>query len=193
MNSCEEMTMDEIFNGKGKYYPGLIPLVYAYLDYIRCVIMPCLVLSCLAATSCHTMLCQVTACYLNLPHDCIMFWQQDILYHIPSVLLYHILHHPVLNTSTSTLECNTHDLIHTSTLVPVMVIDVTQKPSRESTSTSNSSQGTYPSLHLLTGKGKLFQQRESYILCALCFFFPLCSSSSNFYLVLCLDIFAYAR
>lgn len=35
MNSCEEMTMDEIFNGKGKYYPGLIPLVYAYLDYIR--------------------------------------------------------------------------------------------------------------------------------------------------------------
>lgn len=36
MNSCEEMTMDEIFNGKGKYYPGLIPLVYAYLDYIRC-------------------------------------------------------------------------------------------------------------------------------------------------------------
>ena len=35
MNSCEEMTMDEIFNGKGKYYPGLIPLVYAYLDYIK--------------------------------------------------------------------------------------------------------------------------------------------------------------
>ena len=34
-NSCEEMTMDEIFNGKGKYYPGLIPLVYAYLDYIK--------------------------------------------------------------------------------------------------------------------------------------------------------------
>ena len=38
MNSCEEMTMDEIFNGKGKYYPGLIPLVYAYLDYIRWVV-----------------------------------------------------------------------------------------------------------------------------------------------------------
>jgi glutamate--cysteine ligase catalytic subunit len=30
------MTMDEIFNGKGNYYPGLIPLVYAYLDYIDC-------------------------------------------------------------------------------------------------------------------------------------------------------------
>ena len=35
INSCEEMSMDEIFNGKGKYYPGLIPLVYAYLDYIK--------------------------------------------------------------------------------------------------------------------------------------------------------------
>ena len=30
------MTMEEIFNGKGGYYPGLIPLVYAYLDYVRC-------------------------------------------------------------------------------------------------------------------------------------------------------------
>ena len=39
MNSCEEMTMDEIFNGKGKYYPGLIPLVYAYLDYIKYVFL----------------------------------------------------------------------------------------------------------------------------------------------------------
>ena len=29
------MTMDEIFNGKGDYYPGLIPLVHAYLDYIN--------------------------------------------------------------------------------------------------------------------------------------------------------------
>ena len=34
----EEMTLDEIFNGTGKqdYYPGLIPLVYAYLDYVNC-------------------------------------------------------------------------------------------------------------------------------------------------------------
>ena len=31
----EEMTMDEIFNGKDSYYPGLIPLIYAYLDYIN--------------------------------------------------------------------------------------------------------------------------------------------------------------
>jgi glutamate--cysteine ligase catalytic subunit len=31
----EEMTMDEIFNGKSDYYPGLIPLVYAYLEYIN--------------------------------------------------------------------------------------------------------------------------------------------------------------
>ena len=35
-DSYEEMTMDEIFNGKETYYPGLIPLVYAYLDYINC-------------------------------------------------------------------------------------------------------------------------------------------------------------
>lgn len=33
--NCEEMTMDEIFNGKDCYYPGLIPLAYAYLDYIN--------------------------------------------------------------------------------------------------------------------------------------------------------------
>lgn len=31
----EEMTMNEIFNGKGCYFPGLIPLVYAYLTYIH--------------------------------------------------------------------------------------------------------------------------------------------------------------
>jgi glutamate--cysteine ligase catalytic subunit len=31
----EEMTMDEIFNGKCCYFPGLIPLVYAYLEYIN--------------------------------------------------------------------------------------------------------------------------------------------------------------
>jgi glutamate--cysteine ligase catalytic subunit len=32
----EEMTIDEIFNGKCTYYPGLIPLVYAYLEYVNC-------------------------------------------------------------------------------------------------------------------------------------------------------------
>lgn len=35
-DSFEEMTMDEIFHGKHCYYPGLIPLIYAYLEYIRC-------------------------------------------------------------------------------------------------------------------------------------------------------------
>jgi hypothetical protein len=30
------MTMDEIFNGKAAHFPGLIPLVYAYLEYIKC-------------------------------------------------------------------------------------------------------------------------------------------------------------
>jgi len=35
-NSYEEMTMMEIMMGKGDYYPGLIPLVFAYLDYINC-------------------------------------------------------------------------------------------------------------------------------------------------------------
>lgn len=33
-NSYEEMTMAEIMTGKGDYFPGLIPLVRAYLDYI---------------------------------------------------------------------------------------------------------------------------------------------------------------
>ena len=28
--------MAEIMNGKGDYYPGLIPLMYAYLDMIKC-------------------------------------------------------------------------------------------------------------------------------------------------------------
>jgi glutamate--cysteine ligase catalytic subunit len=32
----EEMTVDEIFNGKSTYFPGLIPLVYAYLEYVNC-------------------------------------------------------------------------------------------------------------------------------------------------------------
>lgn len=35
-DSCEEMSMEEIFCGKGAYFPGLLPLVYAYLDYIQC-------------------------------------------------------------------------------------------------------------------------------------------------------------
>lgn len=32
----EEMTIEEIMLGKGDYYPGLVPLVYAYLGYIGC-------------------------------------------------------------------------------------------------------------------------------------------------------------
>lgn len=32
----EEMTMEEIMNGKGDYFAGLIPLIYAYLEYINC-------------------------------------------------------------------------------------------------------------------------------------------------------------
>jgi len=35
-NSFEEMTMEEIMSGKGDYFPGLVPLVFAYLDYINC-------------------------------------------------------------------------------------------------------------------------------------------------------------
>jgi hypothetical protein len=35
-NSYEEMTMAQIMTGKGDYFPGLIPLVNAYLDYINC-------------------------------------------------------------------------------------------------------------------------------------------------------------
>jgi len=35
-NSYEEMTLAEIMVGKGDYFPGLIPLVHAYLDYIQC-------------------------------------------------------------------------------------------------------------------------------------------------------------
>lgn len=35
-NSYEEMTMAEIMGGKGSHFPGLIPLVYAYLDHINC-------------------------------------------------------------------------------------------------------------------------------------------------------------
>ena len=35
-NSFEEMTMGEIMTGKGDYFPGLIPLILAYLDHINC-------------------------------------------------------------------------------------------------------------------------------------------------------------
>lgn len=35
-NSFEEMTMAEIMRGKGDYFPGLIPLILAYLDHINC-------------------------------------------------------------------------------------------------------------------------------------------------------------
>ena len=35
-NAFEEMTMAEIMRGKGDYYPGLIPLILAYLDHINC-------------------------------------------------------------------------------------------------------------------------------------------------------------
>lgn len=35
-NSYEEMTMAEIMCGKGHHFPGLIPLVQAYLDHINC-------------------------------------------------------------------------------------------------------------------------------------------------------------
>mmetsp|Transcript_13467 Transcript_13467/g.19270 ORF Transcript_13467/g.19270 Transcript_13467/m.19270 type:complete len:967 (+) Transcript_13467:80-2980(+) len=35
-NSYEEMTIAEIMTGKGDYFPGLIPLVRAYVDYINC-------------------------------------------------------------------------------------------------------------------------------------------------------------
>lgn len=32
----EEITMDEIMNGKSCYFPGLVPLCYAYLEHIGC-------------------------------------------------------------------------------------------------------------------------------------------------------------
>jgi glutamate--cysteine ligase catalytic subunit len=32
----EEMTMEEIMNGKGFHFPGLIPVCYAYLEHIQC-------------------------------------------------------------------------------------------------------------------------------------------------------------
>lgn len=30
------MTIDEIFNGKDTYFPGLLPLAYAYLEFVKC-------------------------------------------------------------------------------------------------------------------------------------------------------------
>mmetsp|Transcript_16985 Transcript_16985/g.22156 ORF Transcript_16985/g.22156 Transcript_16985/m.22156 type:complete len:310 (+) Transcript_16985:655-1584(+) len=35
-NAFEEMSMAEIMSGKGDYFPGLIPLIFAYLEYIQC-------------------------------------------------------------------------------------------------------------------------------------------------------------
>ena len=35
-DSFEEMTLDEVMNGKCTYFPGLIPLIYGYLDFIKC-------------------------------------------------------------------------------------------------------------------------------------------------------------
>eukprot|EP00588_Corethron_pennatum_P017717 CAMPEP_0194304804 /NCGR_PEP_ID=MMETSP0171-20130528/2425_1 /TAXON_ID=218684 /ORGANISM="Corethron pennatum, Strain L29A3" /LENGTH=821 /DNA_ID=CAMNT_0039056163 /DNA_START=130 /DNA_END=2591 /DNA_ORIENTATION=- len=35
-NSYEEMTIAEIFMGKSDYFPGLIPLIHAYLDFVHC-------------------------------------------------------------------------------------------------------------------------------------------------------------
>lgn len=34
-DAYEEMTMAEIFQGKEDYYPGLLPLIYAYLEFIN--------------------------------------------------------------------------------------------------------------------------------------------------------------
>lgn len=35
-NAYEEMSLAEIMTGKGEYFPGLIPLIRAYLDHINC-------------------------------------------------------------------------------------------------------------------------------------------------------------
>lgn len=35
-DSYEEMTMAEIFMGKEDYFPGLLPLIYAYLEFVNC-------------------------------------------------------------------------------------------------------------------------------------------------------------
>ena len=36
LNRQEEMTTTEILTGKGDYFPGLLPLIYAYLEAIGC-------------------------------------------------------------------------------------------------------------------------------------------------------------
>lgn len=36
LEEFEEMSMEEVMIGKGDYYPGLVPLVYAYLEHIHC-------------------------------------------------------------------------------------------------------------------------------------------------------------
>eukprot|EP00326_Haptolina_ericina_P022607 CAMPEP_0181199418 /NCGR_PEP_ID=MMETSP1096-20121128/17162_1 /TAXON_ID=156174 ORGANISM="Chrysochromulina ericina, Strain CCMP281" /NCGR_SAMPLE_ID=MMETSP1096 /ASSEMBLY_ACC=CAM_ASM_000453 /LENGTH=219 /DNA_ID=CAMNT_0023289591 /DNA_START=91 /DNA_END=751 /DNA_ORIENTATION=+ len=35
-DACEEMSVLEILTGKGSYFPGLIPLIFAYLEAIQC-------------------------------------------------------------------------------------------------------------------------------------------------------------
>jgi len=35
-NRMEEMTVLEILTGKGKYFPGFVSLICAYLDFIQC-------------------------------------------------------------------------------------------------------------------------------------------------------------
>jgi len=35
-DECEEMSVLEIMTGKGSYFPGLIPLTFAYLEAIQC-------------------------------------------------------------------------------------------------------------------------------------------------------------
>lgn len=35
-SEVEEMTMEEIMKGKGDYFPGLVPMIYAYLEHINC-------------------------------------------------------------------------------------------------------------------------------------------------------------
>jgi len=36
VDTYEEMSMGEIFSGKSDYFPGLLPLVRSYLDFINC-------------------------------------------------------------------------------------------------------------------------------------------------------------
>ena len=148
--------MDEIFNGKGKYYPGLIPLVYAYLDYIRCIPMQCYAMSCHVLTSqlvpccpsCHVLSYLVKSCSILSCHvmycsvlSCPDSWLSNSRHRS------HTMQNLMLQ-ARPTLECGTSNkshvlILNTSTS---FVTDVTPKPSRESTSTSNSYQGTCSSL-----------------------------------------------